>query len=100
MKKILFLSSLLVSLPMIAEENICEEYGSTAELIMQKRQSGVDISQMLKIANSLNKKSKDVFTNMIIDAYDRPEYSGSKYKNEEIKKFKERYYIACLKKHN
>lgn len=88
-------------MPVMAEEkNLCEEYGSTAELIMQKRQSGVDISQMLKIANSLNKKSQDVFKNMIIDAYDRPEYSSSKYRNEEIKKFKERYYIACLKKHN
>lgn len=93
---LLILVLFLISFKSYSEEKInktvCEEIADLATSIMDARQAGVDIIQMMQLAEG-NKAVEF----MIKEAYKQPEYTNKEFKNRAIKEFKENMYLLCLK---
>ena len=87
-------------------QDICRSVGIIAEKIMIERQNDTDISIMMDYANSfqiweLNKEKNDIlkniFRNIIIDAYSRPFYNSDMFKKDAVRNFKNIIMVECYK---
>ena len=90
MKKVLFITALLLSTPALAEDNglDCESISTLAGKIMEVRQAGYPMS---KIRADL----EAVWHPMITDAYRETRWSTDSRKQREIEKFTNKYALAC-----
>lgn len=71
--------------------SFCNQLYDTSEAIMDARQSGVDLRQMMQAADG-NQLHED----MVKLAYKQPNYSTESYQQNAIKQFAEQFYLSCL----
>ena len=76
--------------PVVAEEqHVCESVGDLAGTIMEGRQLGGTLSQMLALSdNSLAQE-------MVLSAFKEPRYSSEKYRRESVVDFRNIWELAC-----
>lgn len=67
----------------------CEQYAELAKIIMDNRQSGVPLVEMIKTTESKDLRS------IIKAAYKRPQYPEG-YRQEPITDFQNDIYLECL----
>lgn len=92
MKKLMILAvMMMVALNASAKEtDTCKNIAEVAETIMDARQSGVSVVDMMEIAGD-----NDLMKKMVIYAYKQPKYNGAEFRRKEIASFKNEFYIAC-----
>ena len=74
------------------QEINCEQYFDLGKKIMEGRQAGVPMPDMIKIAGD-----NAFFRAMVITAYERGRYSTEKYQNRAISDFANEIYMVCVK---
>lgn len=70
----------------------CVSVGEFAGKVMQIRQNGVKMSE---IVNRLGHDNP--LLSIVIDAYDTPRFRTEDYKEAAITKFENKYYMECVK---
>ena len=78
---------------------LCAGIQSLAETIMATRQKGTSISTIMKIVKNIatNKKQEEILVEMVIDAYDKPQYSGEEYRKKTTNEFANKWALECYK---
>tara|TARA_R110002049_G_scaffold96042_1_gene235486 strand:+ start:115 stop:408 length:294 start_codon:yes stop_codon:yes gene_type:complete len=92
MKKLILSLALLLPLSAHAEQSNCQGVSSLARVIMESRQTGVNIIDVINAVDD-NELAKVI----IIEAYKDPKFSTDDYKKTSINEFASRWYIICLK---
>jgi len=93
MKKAILVIALLSSMPATAQvSEFCKSITDISETIMEKRQDGVKMIDMLNLV-----KDNDAVRNIVIDAYDFPKFSIDENKREMVSVFSDRWLMACIK---
>lgn len=92
-KKLILVSALLSfgASAKVSEFDFCKSLENLAGTIMEKRQNGALMSDMINAV-----KGDELGTNLIIEAYSKHQYSTEKNKQAEIQKFKSRVFSACI----
>jgi hypothetical protein len=77
----------------------CTAIGELARSIMEKRQSGTDMSVMMSVVDKLDEKDpiKDVGRAMVIEAYEAPLFNGDEFKQRTISEFANKIQVSCYK---
>jgi hypothetical protein len=86
------------ALPASAQEDGCANMGYLAEVIMQQRQSGMTMSDMVARAEASGEENPqilDLTRAIIIDAYSRPQYGSPEYQENAISEFRNAVELAC-----
>ncbi len=72
-------------------EELCQGYYTTAELIMQHRQQGTPMPEMMGYVDG-----NGVLEAMVGDAYRQPRYSTAEYQRDLVREFANGAYLICL----
>ena len=90
MKKVLFITALLLSTPVLAEDKglDCERISILAGKIMELRQSGLAMSK-------LREELEPMWYPMITSAYQENRWSSDSRREREVQDFINRYALAC-----
>ena len=75
------------------ENTGCDAISKIAGSIMSQRQMVDDILEMLKVQSEIT--DSEIVKSIVIRAYQKPRYSGSKYRERAIKAFKTEIYLEC-----
>ena len=94
MKKLLLAATLLLAFNASAKLNIdnCYQLEELAGVIMEARQAGSTMGEMIKLAD--NHKLTEA---LVIDAFEVPLYETAEYKEREINKYKNTVFKMCFK---
>ena len=98
MKNLIIAAALTLSLTAFAEEaelDVCDEINNLAQSIMEARQSGVEMRQLIQIVR--NNEIADFAIPIIIRAYEKPRFSVEKNKQNAIKDFQNEIYLQCIR---
>ena len=92
MLKPIILALTLLATPLAAEteEHPCETLGGLAALIMEARQLGAPLSEMMRIA-----ADNELLKALTITAYQSPRFSTDSYRQEAIKDFRNEIEVMC-----
>lgn len=95
MKNALLILALLAT-PVLADDSleICAEIGKLSETIMEKRQAGVSMAEMMAVAKG---EAKELAQTLVIDAYDQPRYQTPDVQRRTIGDFRDKWYLVCVK---
>ena len=85
--------SFTVSAQEEAEDSTCSQLAGAAGKTMQLRQDGLEMASMY---NLHVKNGSDLGIKLTIDAYKVPLFGTQKYKDEAIRKFKNKWFMACV----
>lgn len=75
-----------------SEVDVCNQISELAERYMTLRQDGVSMSKLYKTA-----KGNKLVEKMIVDAYEVPKFSTDEYREIQVSKFKNRWFLNCVK---
>ena len=93
MKKTILALTLIASMPVTAQvSGFCKSIADISETIMEKRQEGVKMIDMLELA-----KDNKAVESIVLDAYDFPKFSLDENKREMVSDFSDRWLMACIK---
>ncbi|MCP3909128.1 MAG: hypothetical protein GY712_14060 [Oceanicoccus sp.] len=93
MKKTILALTLIASMPATAQvSEFCKSIADMAETIMEKRQDGVKMIDMLNLV-----KDNKLIETIVLDAYDFPKFSINENKQEMVSDFSDRWLMACIK---
>jgi hypothetical protein len=98
MKKLL-LAAVLIAVPFTtqaesAKFEICEGYSSLAETIMEGRQVGVSMAEMVKIVTS---NDSETGLDLIMRAYKLPRFSSDEMQQRSAQDFGNDVFLDCYK---
>lgn len=85
------------------DDSVCDSIIPVAEKIMRGRLNGVSIASSLEVVNSIkdgtpaNEAVSNLTKQMVIQAYDLPSFSTESYKDDAIREFGAKQYLACMK---
>ena len=79
------------------KKELCSASMRLAKTIMEKRQNGANIEEMMAVNQSPNKATQRIAQAMVISAYEHPAYSSENVKNKVINSFANDAYLACIK---
>jgi len=88
------LTAFIMATPAMAEPltaETCKNLGNLAEVIMEKRQEGFTLSQMMEISDVPAVQA------MVIGAFQAPFMTYDENKADSIRQFRELYELACFK---
>jgi len=71
---------------------LCKELSTLAERYMTLRQSGTSMADIYGTANG-----SELLELMIVQAYEKPQFGTEKYKLEQVSKFKNEWFLSCIK---
>ena len=93
MKKLLLAVTLLLAFNASAKLSIdnCYQLEELAGVIMEARQAGSTMGEMIKLAD--NHKLTEA---LVIDAFEVPLYETDEYKQREIDKYKNKVFKMCF----
>jgi len=92
MKKLLLATLLTASCTaQAATHEQCKEISSLAGTIMQAKQRGVSLADLMSV-----KDEKGIIKPVALSAYKEPSYSGAKYKRKQVVEFKNKWYLICI----
>lgn len=96
MKKLIIGTALLLSaFNLFAEEINCESIEKLARSVMEARQSGVSLKEIIKAADGL-----EVGEIIAKSAFGVSKYETSRYREDAVEEFANKYYLACLNYNN
>ena len=98
MKNLIIAAALTLSLTAFAEEpktDVCDQLNIMAELIMEMRQSGVEMRQLIRTVQ--DDEARELTIEIIIRAYEKPRFSVEKNKQNAIKDFQNEIYLQCIR---
>jgi len=76
----------------------CEKFGGMAKSIMEARQSGAALSDMLKILDSPNITTAGPLARAVImEAFDQPRYNTASVQQRTINEFASQQMLMCMK---
>jgi uncharacterized phosphosugar-binding protein len=70
--------------------------GELAEAIMTIRQSGVPMSKAMGVATASDKLA-EVASKLILEAYDKPQYSAAENRQDAASRFRNDFEVECFK---
>jgi len=78
-------------------ESLCPSIGELAGLIMETRQIGARMSELMAIMPSgdENAELRAVTRSMILAAYDSPRYYGDRARVEAVQEFRSEWELVC-----
>ena len=85
------------------DNSICDSIIPVAEKIMRARQNGAPIASSLEVVNGIkdgtpaNEAVSTLTKQMVIEAYGMPSFSTESYKDDAIREFGAKQYLACMK---
>lgn len=88
------------------DDSFCDSIIPVAEKIMRGRLNGVSIASSLEAVNSIkdgtpgNEAVSNLTKQIVIQAYDLPSFSTESYKDDAIREFGAKQYLACMKAFN
>lgn len=88
------------------DSSICDSIIPVAEKIMRARQNGAPIASSLEVVNGIkdgtpaNEAVSTLTKQMVIEAYGMPSFSTESYKDDAIREFGAKQYLACMKAFN
>jgi len=92
MRKLMIVIVLSVfSIGASAQQVSCEKMHEVASMIMEVRQQGVPITEIIKATSS-----SPSFHALIREAYKKPLYNTTTYKEEAINEFANSVYLICM----
>lgn len=100
MKKLIAVIAMTMSVGVHAtakQDAICAKMGELASNVMRMRQDGYALVDALATNPSAGSNNGQIYRGMILDAFDMTVYSTTKYKNNTITQFGNKYHLACLK---
>ena len=93
MKKTILALTLIASMPATAQvSGFCKSIADISETIMEKRQDGVKMIDMLNLV-----KDNKAVESIVLDAYDFPKFSIDENKQDVVSDFSDRWLMACIK---
>ena len=75
-----------------ADQSKCQKIGQLSSKIMESRQRGAPMSDLMQIAGD-----SELMQQIVIDAYETPRFSSDKYQENAIKDFRSEWELACYK---
>ncbi|WP_433989710.1 hypothetical protein SuNHUV7_04900 (plasmid) [Pseudoseohaeicola sp. NH-UV-7] len=93
----MLLIALLTPLSATANNEICNSFGNLATTIMEERQKGILISEMMRRAETLDTSVKETAILFVIAAYDRPQYNLPESRSRAVQRFANDKMLACYK---
>ncbi len=95
MKKLLLAATLLAAMSAQAnqDQEICDSYANLASIIMEQRQSGVSMREMMGRADG-----REPHESMVVEVYGMPQYSTPDFKNRAINEYADRWYLNCIRR--
>ena len=87
MKRLITLAALMVTFPAIAYD--CEKLSKYATEVMTKRQNEVSIVDVIKLADG------EIEKRIVLEAYQKPSFSGDKWQSKAIKEFANDVATGC-----
>lgn len=75
-----------------SSEDPCVTISRLAEKIMENRQAGIAMTDMMKIADS-----NELIRQMIIAAYEEPRFSSDKHQRNAVMDFRNQIELVCYK---
>lgn len=102
MKKLITTAAIIaiMTTTTMAKENkveVCKSYANLAETIMEHRQTGTPVFEMMEMASKT--KVKALAEHLIINAYDVHIFDTKKYQDKIIKQFKNDSFIKCMQQY-
>lgn len=81
------------------EADACASIGGFAERLMEKRQQGIAMSDLMKLVASSEgpQHLKNQARQMVIAAYEKPQYSIDANKADAIQRFRNEWELKCYK---
>ena len=98
MKKLILAAALTLSFTAFAEESeldLCDELNNLARSVMNARQSGMEMRQLIQIVKEND--AGELAIEIIIRAYEKPRFSVEKNKQNAIKDFQNEIYLQCIR---
>lgn len=100
MKALTLIAALLLSVPALAadfeaKDKSCKLNALMADVIMQGRQAGVEMSEVVAVFTKQG-LSKEYYP-MVLAAYEHPRYTSEEIKRSTITEFKNSIYLQCMK---
>ena len=96
--KIIITVAILISSPVIAEEQTGAEYCLSVEKVARKimgfRQDGISLKKVMAASDV------KLIQLMARKAYAQPKFNGDKYREQTINKFADAAYLKCLNIHD
>ena len=83
-------ATLLTTTPVTAKEDVCASLAELAGDVMELRQGGVPLSEMMKIA-----EGDELLRFLLLEAYNVPRFSTKEYKDLAIKDFSDMLALVC-----
>jgi hypothetical protein len=80
-------------------ENICGDMAGFAEVVMQDRQNGVPITDIIQSVNQdmADGVRKNLFKSTVFEAYSEPRWSTEENKRKAVTEFSNQRYLTCIK---
>ena len=76
----------------------CKSMSELARIIMQKRQDGVSMSEIVeKVVNTTHQPLQEVLRLTVISAYDKPRFNTPEIQQKTILDFENEAYLTCTK---
>ena len=98
MKNLIIAAALTLSLTAFAEEaelDVCDELNNLARSVMNARQSGMEMRQLIEVVRG--NEASEIAIEIIIRAYETPRFSVEKNKQNAIKDFQNEIYLQCIR---
>jgi hypothetical protein len=73
-----------------AKEDVCAELAELARDVMELRQDGVPLSQLMKIA-----ESEEILRLLALDAYRKSRFGSKEYRDLAVTDFSDKWALAC-----
>lgn len=104
MRILLLLSLVLFSSSVFADEHkiketddACTVFAKTAAVIMQARQAGAPMSNLLDIADAAPETDRKLLRLIVMAAYDSPGFRSDEYQYRAVMDFRSKVHLICLK---
>lgn len=88
------------------DDSICDSTIKVAESIMRNRQNGISIAKSLEVVSSVrdgtpaNEAVSALTKQIVIQAYEMPFFSTESYKDDAVREFGAKQYLACMRAFN
>ncbi|EKO3451849.1 hypothetical protein NTE11_003103 [Vibrio fluvialis] len=79
------------------DDDYCLTINSMAGKMMEARQLGIPLAEMKKPLDALSGAEKDLFTDILISAYEKPRFNGEEIKKRYITEHQNEWYLKCIK---
>ena len=85
------------------DNSMCDSVIPVAEKVMRARQDGIAISNALDFANGIKDGTpateavSRITKQMVIEAYTMPSFSTDSYKDDAVREFGAKQYLACMR---